>query len=144
MSSAYADDHATSTYADAVAGITVSDALAHAQLRFGYATPWVPAAYRAAAVSTAETGKVHFRHHVSPLCGTDVPEGRGVRFAGLRRAHADAALEVLVGGHPAFVHVSAGGGWAWATPELILTRPQEHVNVIRRRRPLRRYRREEN
>jgi hypothetical protein len=49
----------------------------------------------------------HFRHDVSLLHGTDVPEGRGVRFAGLRRARTHTALEVPVGGHPAFVHVSA-------------------------------------
>jgi hypothetical protein len=51
--------------------------------------------------------RVHFRHDVSLLRGTDVPEGRGVRFAGLRRACTHAALEVPVDCHPAFVHVSA-------------------------------------
>jgi hypothetical protein len=51
--------------------------------------------------------RAHVRHGVFLLRGTDVPEGRGVRFAGLRRARTHASLQVPIGCHPAFVHVSA-------------------------------------
>jgi hypothetical protein len=51
--------------------------------------------------------RVQFRHGFSLLRGTDMPEGGGVRFAGLRRARTHAALEVPVARHQAFVHVSA-------------------------------------
>jgi len=51
--------------------------------------------------------RVQFRHGFCLPRGADLPEGGGVRFAGLRRARTHAALEVPVASHLAFVHVSA-------------------------------------